>query len=276
MIFHVVFLFLSASGNLNSTLITGGLPDFAHPDTVIYRVATSHGKLSIYLRFPGLYDEATISDFNDVSNIAVDHLERAYQSRPILRFPVGHREPIAVYHLSRLGCFFEPVRPTPIDARDIIRTRLRELYDSISRLTARRMVERVGSLQSHSHPFERLADNLGGEAAAYDSVHGANLTSAGSELVFRQELPFVELVVDSLNRSIKRSNLDMSVLMDYFNWPILNSAVTRRSHPDEALLDGPDVISGSPMETSTTVNKTQFGSDSMKRELLRLSADFAN
>ena len=224
-----------------------GTPVFIHPDTVIHRISTVEGIVTLDLKFPGIYSESVLSDFDGINELVRNELYGIYRTRVDSNDLIGCRGPIRVLLNKQRVSTFQPVLTLPCDLVDIVRSKLTTMFQKIQSLILQRIMAREDEIEGfYSHVFEMLyARSQGDRAGLHDKAHDASIRWIENGVIFKQGFPALELSLEypRMSQSVSLVHLGM-----YFDWSVLNSAVSERTR-SEPIPDSEhhDVVNRKPM-----------------------------
>ena len=233
---------LGILGSLAAGEAQGGAV-YIHPSTVIYSVATSVGPTSFVFSFTGFYDESLPSDFEDVGAFVKANVEASFELGLDLIDEPLCKKPIKAYVHKELVGTVEPTSPYPCVMTEFLQTRMRLIHDRMRSVMLGRIMDRSEHLDLYSHVFEKLyRESLPGKKYVRDTVHAASIEWPYSGVAFKQEYPPVEFSLETSGIFSEYANFGLMSV--YFDWSVLNSAVTERAPIGSKLQDEDDVIIG--------------------------------
>jgi hypothetical protein len=228
-------------------------PVYIHPSTLKYKVETNVGQASLVFGMASFYDETLPSDFKDIGEFVKAYVEALFEIGNDLEGAATCNQSIKAYAHKELVALIESPPPFPCVMRTFISQRLSLVHNSVRSVMFERIMKRSMLLDIYSHPFERLYEHsFPTKTAIVDDTHMASVNWTADGVHFKQSHPNVEV---SIEGKLQKSTANFAIMSVYFDWSVLNSAVTERwPFESNTTADG-DTITGKPMKARKRFTK---------------------
>lgn len=220
-------------------------PEYIHPSTVIYNVPTSIGTTSLVFGLASLYDETLPSDFMDIDAFVREHVEAIFELGKEYNDQPTCNESIKAYAGKELAGKIESPSPFPCFMRKFISHRLALVHDSVRSVMLSRVMERAMQLDTYSHPFEKIyRESFSSKENVTDETHMVSVNWTSDAVIFSQSSPKITFSIEGAS---KNEFANFGVMSVYFDWSVLNSAVTERRSLESGIDEHDDLVNGKPV-----------------------------
>jgi hypothetical protein len=257
-VFTVAFFVRICFGHQNSMgSIPIGKPAFVAPDKVVLRVPTIYGIVSFRFQSATIYDESLPSDFLEMNSLVAKTIGSLYEtnvdSETQVTLCLGI---IAVQRHEVITVEFDPNLSIPCQLVDVFKRKLDRLFGRLRLSLLMRIDARARELGPHTHSFEKLyVETRSEHLAKRDDQTQCSISWPEKQVSFKQEFPFIELSIQGADSKVLSSFASISI---YFDWSVLNSAITERRDKDLSFNSDDDVIEGKAIVARRSLSKQKL------------------